>query len=183
MQSKTRQAALSIREAFLALPDDLLLAKVLSWAEGLDPDGEGWDLNPDYLALLGYQVRSNATGTVYASLDDLWESEEDTDVWTSLPPTPATIRQAISALSSDDVYHLLVGYLGEVLRGQPLTEVWGEPPASDERGGGSSFMTYCAIYLRALAGQAHPRTPREGKLIKPARLCCHAGVPGQRGRL
>ena len=101
MQSKT----LRIREAMRALPDDVLLTKVLRWSEELDPDGSGWELNPDDLTMLGYRVQSNVIGNVYATLDDLWEAEEDTEEWTVLPLTPATIRQAVSDLSSDDVYH------------------------------------------------------------------------------
>src|SRR5687768_8882988 len=105
MQSKSRQAALRIREAFLALPDDLMLAKVLQWADELDPAEESWDAIGEYFVMTGYQVQSSTTGTVYASLDDLFDAEEDAEEWTTLPPTPATIRQAITALPSDDVYH------------------------------------------------------------------------------
>jgi hypothetical protein len=46
MQRPTRQAALRIRAAFLLLPDDLLLAKVLDRADYLDPDDEEWALRP-----------------------------------------------------------------------------------------------------------------------------------------
>ena len=136
----------------LALPDDVLLAKVLAWADELDPTAETWDTIREYFVMTGYQVQSTATRTVYGSLDDLFDAEEDAEEWTTLPPTPAAIRQAISTLPSDDVYHVLVAYLGEVLSGQPLSNVWDAPPALDDRGGGYDFMQYCAIYLRALAG-------------------------------
>jgi hypothetical protein len=53
---------------FLALPDDLLLAKVLRWAEELDPARESWDAIGEYFVITGYQVEST-TGTVCGRLE------------------------------------------------------------------------------------------------------------------
>jgi hypothetical protein len=59
----------------------------------------------------------------------------------------ATIRQAISAVLSDDVDHVLVAYLEEVLRGRTLSAVWDAPPALDDRGGDSLHLVSDFAYL------------------------------------
>ena len=158
MRGKTRNLTESVRQAFLALPDDILLAKVTTWGVALGDGEDVWDGLVEYYRVMGYRCQSAATTTIYPTLGELWEAEPEIDDWTMLPPTPETIRQAVTQLHSSEAYHLLAGWMGEVLEHTPLTQAWGSGPDSMYGGSADSydFLRYLAGYLRTLANQASP---------------------------
>src|SRR5690349_15640085 len=125
MRGRTQTLTEGVRQALLALPDDLLLAKTTAWGVALGDGDDGGEGLVDYYRMMGYRCQSAMTSTIYVTLGDLWEAEPDTEDWAMLPPTAATIRQAVTQLHSSDAYHQLAGWIGEVLEHTTLTHAWG----------------------------------------------------------
>ena len=160
MKGKTKTLTEQVRKALFDLPDPALMKTLVEWLDGADEHLQYLDWTDEYRYALGYCVQSDETGTIYASFDELAETEPDTCAsW--IVPTSETVRTILGNFSAEQFYHIIIDLAGHGLNNLVHEESWGSPPsaASD----GYDFMRSLTVHLRY---KAFPQ-PELGRIFFP----------------
>lgn len=160
MKGRTRTLTEQVRKALLALPDPMLMKMLAEWLEGADEHVQDLEWIDECRYALGYRVQSDETETIYASFDELAETEPDACAsW--IAPNIKTMRTILANCSTEQFYHTIIDLAGDGLRDLAYKESWGSPPsvASD----GYDFMRCLTVHLRY---KAFPQ-PEPGRIFFP----------------
>ena len=160
MKGKTKTLTEQVRKALLALPDPVLMKTLAEWLDGADEYIQYLDWTDEYRYALGYRVQSDETGTIYASFDELAETEPDTCAsW--IVPNSETVRTILGNFSTEQFYHTILDLASNGLSNLVYEESWGASPsaASD----GYDFMRSLTVHLRY---KAFPQ-PELGRISFP----------------
>jgi hypothetical protein len=181
MKATTRRLAQQVRQAFLDLPEMVLLETIDQWLVDLDElDGESYGRTDPYYLFFGYLVLSDATGRSYASFEALEEDEAQAETCWVLPAEPE-LRKILAGARPTQIYHNLVGLAGDTLRHKAFTVNWGEPPGGRN---GYPFIYALLRYLvlRREAGSI-PTAQFEELYAEQLKACAASGGSGSAGAL
>ena len=122
---------------------------ILEWLDLVDRDAWSAEIGDEFRYVVGYQVQSEQTGTVYSRYEDAFEAESDEIDIFLVDPDAQRMRTCIESLSIDMFYHRVIPLAGEALGLLAYEEHWGTPPSTYSDG--YDFMSCLANYLRVKA--------------------------------
>ncbi len=159
MKMTTKQLTQQVRDALLAFSNKVLMETIIEWLDRTDEYFQYADWSDEFRYALGYRVVSDATGSVYATFEELEEAEPDFIGVTWIVPDAQALRAILSSFSIEDFYHIVIPLAGYALRDRAYEEKWGYAPSSFSDG--YDFMHCLASHLRhkAYAG------PQKGHII------------------
>src|SRR5436190_21566428 len=130
MKEKTRRLTQQVRDTLLGLSDMVLMETILEWLDLVDRDAWSAEIGDEFRYVVGYQVQSEQTGTVYSRYEDAFEAESDEIDIFLVDPDAQRMRTCIESLSIDMFYHRVIPLAGEAFGLLAYEEHWGTPPST-----------------------------------------------------